>query len=114
MGLEGRQRQQLGHLFLGLGRGNAEGALDRVGRRGQRHLGRQALVRHVGTQDVLQLDHVRGRLDVIEVQLGDPVDVLEDPRELARHALDLLLGEAEAGQLCHVQYLLSLDHGGRF
>jgi len=68
----------------------------------------------VGAQDVLQLDHVRGRLDVVEVQLGDPVDVLENPRELARHPLDLLLGEAEAGQLRYVKYLLALDHGGRF
>jgi len=69
---------------------------------------------HISAQDVLQLDHVRGRFDIVEVQLGDPVDVLEDPRELARHPLDLPLGEAEAGQLRHVQYLLSLDHGGRF
>lgn len=69
---------------------------------------------NVSAQNILQLDHVRGRLNVIEVKLGDPVDVLEDPRELAGHPLDLLLGEAEAGQLCHVQYLLSLDHGGRF
>ncbi len=71
-------------------------------------------MRHVGPQHVLQLDHVRGRLYVVEVELGDPVDVLEDPRKLPGHRLDLLLGEAEAGQLRHVQYLLSLDHGGRF
>ena len=38
-----------------------------------------------GAQHVLELDHVRGRLDAVEVELGDPVDVLEDPRELAGH-----------------------------
>jgi hypothetical protein len=71
-------------------------------------------MRDVGAQNVLQLYHVRGRLDPVEVQSGNSVDVLEDARELAGHPLDLILGEAEAGQLRNVQYLLSLDHGGRF
>ena len=53
---------------------------------------------------------MRGRLDVVEVELGDPVDVLEDPGELAGHPLDLLLGEAQAGQPGDVQHLLAVDH----
>ena len=60
-------------------------------------------MRLVRAQHVLELDHVGGRLDVVEVELADPVDVLEDPRELAGHPLDLLLGEAEAGQPGDVQ-----------
>ena len=41
----------------------------------------------------------------------DPVDVLEDARELARHPLDLLLGELEPGEARDVQDLLAIDHG---
>ena len=38
----------------------------------------QARPRLVGAQHVLQLDHVGGRLDALEVELGDALDVLED------------------------------------
>ena len=55
---------------------------------------------------------MRGRLDPVEVELGDPVDVLEDPRQLARHPLDLLVGEPQPGQPRDVQHLLPVDHGG--
>ena len=54
---------------------------------------------------------MRGRLDVVEVERGDPVDVLEDPRELAGHPLDLLLGELEPREPGDVQDLLAIDHG---
>ena len=63
-----------------------------------------------GAQHVLELDHVRGRLDPVEVELGDPVDVLEDPRELAGHPLDLLVGEPQAGEPRDVQDLVAVDH----
>ena len=91
---------------------HAEGTVVGVGCRRESDLGRQALVRQVGPQHVLQLDHVRGGLDVVEVERGDPVDVLEDPRELPGHRLDLLVAEAEPGQLGDVENLLALDHGG--
>ena len=42
-------------------------------------LARPAGAGFVGTQHVLQLDHVRGGLDPVEVELRDPLDVLEDP-----------------------------------
>ncbi len=69
-------------------------------------------MRLIGPQDVLQFDHVRGGRYVVEVEGGDPVNVLEDARELAGHRLDLLLGEPQASQPGYVQYLLALDHGG--
>jgi hypothetical protein len=53
---------------------------------------------------------VVGRVDPVKVELADPVHVLEDPRELARHRLHLLLGEGEAGEAGHVQHLLAIDH----
>ena len=40
----------------------------------------------------------------------DPVDVVEDPGELAGHALDLLVAEPQPRQLRHVQDLCPVDH----
>ena len=100
------------HAHLGLRRGDAEGAVGGIGRLLEDDLPRPARPRHVGAQHVLELDHVGGRLDLVEVELGDPVDVLEDSGELARHPLDLLLGEAQAGEPGDVQHLLAVDHGG--
>jgi hypothetical protein len=55
---------------------------------------------------------VRCRLDALEVELGDAVDVLEDARELLRHPLDLFIAEPEPGEPRHVQHLFALDHAG--
>ena len=55
---------------------------------------------------------MRGRLDPVEVELRDPVDVLEDPGQLAGHPLDLVLGEPQPGQPRDVQHLFPVDHGG--
>ena len=52
-----------------------------------------------------------GRLDLLEVERSDPVHVLEDPRELARHRLDFLLGESKTGEQRDVQHLFPVDHG---
>ena len=46
-----------------------------------------------------------GRLDALEVELGDPLDVLEDPGELAGHPLDLLVGEPQPREPGDVQHL---------
>ena len=54
---------------------------------------------------------MRGRLDVVEVERGDPVDVLEDPGELAGHPVDLVVGQLEPRQAGDVQDLLAIDHG---
>ncbi len=53
-----------------------------------------------------------GRLDPVEVELADPVDVLEDPGQLADHRLDLRLVEAQAGEAGDVQNLIAVDHSG--
>ena len=55
----------------------------------------------------------------IEVELADPVDVLEDARELSGHRLDLLVGEGEPGETGDVKNLFAVDHAadsrsGRF
>ena len=55
-----------------------------------------------------------GRLDFVEVELGDPVDVLEDPGELPGHRLDLFLAEGEAGQTGDVENLLAVDHAEQY
>ena len=107
-----RQVEQLGSHPRPAARGRGRRRSAGSGAAAEHHLAGPALARLVGAQDVLQLDDVRGRLDLVEVERGDPVDVLEDPGELAGHPLDLLLGEAEPGQLRDVQYLFSLDHGG--
>ena len=64
----------------------------------------------VGSQDVLELDHVGRRLDAVEVERGDRVDVLEDPEQLLGHPLDLVLGELEPREPGDVQDLLAIDH----
>ena len=89
------------------GLGNAEAAWRGVGRAGQRDLGRQRRARLVGAQRVLDVDDVRGRLDVVEVELGDLLDLVEDLRELAAEALDLVVGQLEAGEAGDVQDLVA-------
>lgn len=56
------------------------------------------------------MDDVAGRLDAIQLELGDPLDVLKDARELARHALGLLFVEREPRKLGDPFDLLAIDH----
>src|SRR5207248_2996891 len=81
-----------------LRRGDAEGPAGRIGSALEHLVSRPAGPRLVGPEHVLQGDHVGGRLDAVEVELGDVLDVLEDPRQLAGHPLDLLVVELQAGQ----------------
>lgn len=48
--------------------------------------------------------------NVVEIELSDPIDVLEDPRKLSGHRLHLPLREAQPGELRNVQHLISVDH----
>ena len=105
-----RELDQLARIWPRLRRGHAEGAVGRVGGLLQDDVPRPARPRLVGPQHVLELDHVGGGLDLVEVERGDPVDVLEDSRELRRHPLELLLGEPQAGKPRDVQHLFPLDH----
>lgn len=66
--------------------------------------------RLVGPQRVGDVDDVRGRLDALEVELRDALDVLEDVRELAGHALHLAVAELQAREAGDVQDLLAIDH----
>jgi hypothetical protein len=53
---------------------------------------------------------VAGGLDALQVELLDLLDVVEDRRQLAGHALDLLVGEAQPRELGHVKDLVAADH----
>ena len=86
---------------VGSGAPASAGSRSRLGRR---------LVR---PEHVLERLDVRGRLDPVEVELGDRLDVLEDPGELARHALDLVLVEAEPRKAGDVEDLVAIDHRRR-
>jgi len=53
---------------------------------------------------------VIGRLDAVEVELADLLDVVEDLRELGRHPLDLSVIEAKAGETGDMEDLVAIDH----
>src|SRR5205085_12185798 len=59
---------------------------------------------------VLELDDVRSRLHLLQVELTDPLDVIEDRGQLTGHPLDLGLAQAQPGQASHVEHLIPLDH----
>jgi len=52
----------------------------------------------------------RGR-HALEVELGDPLDVLEHLGELGGHPLDLQLGQLEPGETGDVEHLSAIQHG---
>ncbi len=94
----------------GLWRGNAKGPAGRVGRLLEHPFAVEAGFGLVASQDIYELDHVRGRLDVVELEGGDPLDVVEDARELSGHRLDLSLGKLEAREPRDMEDLLTIDH----
>ena len=88
-------------------RRDAERAVPRVGRVRERLLAGQRRARLVLVPDVDEIERMRRRLDVGEVELGDLADGLEDRAELLPHALDLVLGDLEARQPRDVQHVFS-------
>ena len=54
-----------------------------------------------------EVERMRGRRDVGEVELGHLRDGVEDRPELARQPLDLVLGEVEAREPRHVKHLIA-------
>ena len=54
-------------------------------------------MRNIGPKHVLELNHMGGRRDALEVKRSNSIDVLEDSRKLPGHRLDLSLAEAQAG-----------------
>src|SRR4051794_23179678 len=93
--------------------GHAKATVGDVGCAGKRLLVRQAGPRLVLAQDVLELDDVRRRLDPIQVQLVHLLHVAEDLGQLARHPLELRLGEPQAREARDVEHLVAVDHGPR-
>lgn len=53
---------------------------------------------------------MRGRLNPLQIQVPDPINVLEDPAQLPHHRLHFLVGEAQAGKPGDVQNLIAVDH----
>src|SRR3954451_10057981 len=92
------------------GAGHSDPVGRRVRRRLEDPLARPARPRLVLAQHVLELDDMAGRLDVVQLELLDLLDVVEDPRQLRGHLLDLVLGQPQARKLGDVQYLVAADH----
>ena len=63
-----------------------------------------------GRSHVLERDHVGRRLDALEIELAERLDVVEDPGELARHPLDLLVGQPQPREAGDVENLFAVDH----
>src|SRR4051794_35003944 len=94
----------------GLRGGHAEAVVARVRRVGENPIARGRRTRLVGTEDVLERDHVRGRLGALEVELADPLDALEDRAELGLHAIELLARQLETREPGDVEDLVAVDH----
>ena len=77
------------------------------GRVPQHVLERQRRVRLVLGPGVDEVERMRGRRDVGEIELGHLRDRVEDRAELVRQALDLVLGEVEAREPRHVEHLIA-------
>ena len=93
------------------GTGTRKPLVGDVGRALERRLARQRRARLVGAQRVLDVDDVRGGWNVRQVaELADQLDVVEHLGELAAEALDLLVGEFEAGEAGDVKYLIATQH----
>src|SRR5205814_846491 len=93
-----------------LRRGDAEGAVGGIGRALENPLAGLGRAGLVWPEDVLEGDDVRRRVDPVEVEGADALDVLEDGRELPGHPLDLVGLELEPREPGHVQHLFAVDH----
>ena len=84
-----------------------------AGRRvGQRLLRAERRADDVLAQDVLELDRLGGRRDRVGVELGELRVLVEDVVELALEAAELLVGQAEAGQVSDVSDVVAgQSHG---
>ena len=78
-----------------------------VGRIGERLLDGQRGLRLVVGPDVHEIERVRGRLDAVQIELGDLADRLEDRVQLRAEALDLLVGQRKPRQPRDVQNLVA-------
>ena len=109
MRVGGLRGGQLDHDAPGLGTRKPPSAAS--GAALERALDRHRRARLVGAQRVLDVDHVRGRRDVVEVaELADQLDVVEHLGELAAEALDLLGRQLEAGEAGDVEDLIATQH----
>ena len=103
----GSQRVDAAHL--GADRRDAETAVRRVGREREQLLAGPRRTRHVLAEAVRERERVRGRRHLAEVELRDVPDVLEDAREIVQEAVDLVIREADAGEVGGVQHVVSVE-----
>ena len=53
--------------------------------------------------------HLRHRFDIGRVEFGEFIDVCQDLIEVMHHATDLVVGQAQVGQIGHIPNLLLTD-----
>ena len=84
-------------------RGTEKRCCSCCGRRGERGLGAERRADLVGAGDVGQRQRVRHRLDVVGGHLLHLGDGLEDDAQLADHAVELGVGQVDAGEAGEVR-----------
>src|SRR5439155_4520898 len=75
----------------------------------QRDVAVERRARLVLGEHVDEIERMRGRRHVVEVELRDLADRLEDRSELPLEAFELILGEREPRELRDVEHLISRD-----
>src|SRR2546430_821658 len=90
-------------------RRDPERAVLRRGSVRKREVAVEARARLVLREHVDEVERVRRRRNVLEVELRHLGDGLEDRAELGLEARELLLGQREACELRNVEHLLSRD-----
>src|SRR3712207_5715878 len=92
--------------FISVDPRDGEEAVHGLGGRREGLLARQLPARLVGAEDVGQVQGVRRRRDVLEVELLDLLDAVQDRAELLAYLRDLFVREPEPGQVGYVAHLL--------
>jgi len=96
------ERHELAAPAEGEGGGEERDGRDPLRRGGEHDLDRQARLGLVGTERAGHGHDVRGRRDVVEVELADLVDVLEHVRELDPHLLDFRFAQLQPSETGNV------------
>jgi hypothetical protein len=86
--------------------GDGEETIDTLGGRGEGLFLRELVARLVGTEDVREVERVRRRRHVGEVQLLDLLYAVQDRVELPAYLLYLIVCESQPRQIRNVAYLL--------
>jgi len=83
----------------------------RIGSLGKRDFRVQAGPGLIGPENVLQGNHVRGRIDSVNVDFSKFVDVVEDRGKLPGQGVDFLIAQSQPGEPGDMQNLFAFNHG---